>query len=86
MAEDLPTDERAAKQKEPLMDVGAALIAQGEAMEAVEPGQGVIAHAFSPIDLIPDFMAIPGYFNDLVQRSGSTIWCSLCWRSRWPCG
>src|SRR5262249_1788769 len=74
MAEDLPTDERAAKQKEPLMDVGAALIAQGEAMEAVEPGQRVIAHAFSPIDLMPDFMAIPGYFNDLVQRSGSRIW------------
>jgi uncharacterized membrane protein YkvA (DUF1232 family) len=28
---------------------------------------GVVAHTFSPIDLIPDFIPIPGYLDDLVM-------------------
>ena len=38
------TDEGTAKGEEGLMDVGAALIADGETAEAIEPGQGPLDH------------------------------------------
>lgn len=38
----------------------------------------VVAHTFSPIDLIPDFIPIFGYLDDLVITPGG-IWLAVRW-------
>ena len=37
---------------------------------------GIIAYAFSPIDLIPDFIPVLGYLDELVLLPGSGCWLS----------
>lgn len=38
----------------------------------------VVAHAFSPIDLIPDFIPVLGYLDDLIITPGG-LWLAIRW-------
>lgn len=38
----------------------------------------VVAHTFSPIDLIPDFIPVLGYLDDLIITPGG-LWLAIRW-------
>jgi uncharacterized membrane protein YkvA (DUF1232 family) len=38
----------------------------------------VVAHTFSPIDLIPDFIPVLGYLDDLIITPGG-LWLAVRW-------
>src|SRR5689334_11234728 len=56
----LEADETAAEGEEGLMDIGAALIAHGQAAEPIEPGEGALHHPAVAAEAVTAFNAFAG--------------------------
>lgn len=70
--------ERAKKLKTDIPAVFLALKEKRTPWYAKIIAAAVVAYAFSPIDLIPDFIPVLGYLDDLILLPALITWCVRC--------